>query len=69
MNARGELIGLAFDGNYEAMGSDYVVIPQLSRTIAVDSRYMIWVMDAVDGAHRLLEEMGLPVSFGTASEE
>ncbi len=60
LNARGELIGLAFDGNYEAMGSDYVVIPELSRTIAVDARYMLWVMDAVDGADRLLEEMGVP---------
>ena len=45
------------------MGSDYVVIPELSRTIHVDARYMIWVMDAIDGAHRLLEEMGLAVQF------
>ena len=59
LNARGELIGLAFDGNYEAMGSDYVMIPELSRTIAVDARYMLWVMDAVDGADRLLVEMGV----------
>lgn len=63
LNARGELCGLAFDGNYEAMGSDYVVNPDLSRAIHVDSRYMIWVMDAVDGAHNLIREMGLPVHF------
>lgn len=59
LNARGELIGLAFDGNYEAMGSDYVMIPELSRTIAVDARFMLWVMDYVDGADWILEEMGI----------
>jgi hypothetical protein len=59
LNAKGEFIGLAFDGNYEAMGVDYVVDPELSRTIHVDSRYMLWVMDAVDGADDLLREMGV----------
>ncbi len=59
MNAKGEFTGLAFDGNYEAMGVDYVVDPDLSRTIHVDSRYMAWVMDAVDGADAILEEMGI----------
>jgi hypothetical protein len=63
LNARGELAGLAFDGNYEAMGSDYVVDPTVTRAIHVDSRYMLWVMDAVDGAHNLLREMSLPVHF------
>lgn len=63
LNARGELIGLAFDGNYEAMGSDYVVNPELTRTIHVDTRYMLWVMDRLDRAHNLLREMGLPVHF------
>jgi hypothetical protein len=59
LNGRAELVGLAFDGNYEAMGSDFVVVPELSRAIAVDARYMLWVMDVVDGAGRLLEEMGV----------
>ncbi|HSN69009.1 MAG TPA: S46 family peptidase, partial [Thermoanaerobaculia bacterium] len=63
MNARGEFTGLAFDGNYEAMGSDYVVDPKLSRSIHVDSRYMLWIMDAVDGADALLEEMGVKPSI------
>ena len=63
LNASGELAGLAFDGNYEAMGSDYLVIPEVTRTIHVDTRYMLWVMDAVDGAHNLIREMGLPVRF------
>lgn len=63
LNASGELAGLAFDGNYEAMGSDYLVNPDVTRTIHVDSRYVLWVMDAIDGAHNLIREMGLPVRF------
>jgi hypothetical protein len=59
LNGRAELVGLAFDGNYEAMGSDFVVIPELSRAIAVDARYMLWIMGEVDGAGHLLEEMGV----------
>ena len=59
LNGRGELIGLAFDGNIEAMGMDFLVHPEMQRTIHVDSRYMLWVMDVVDGADRLLNEMGL----------
>ena len=58
MNGRGELIGLAFDGNYESMTSDYQFTDAMSRTINVDSRYMLWVMDYVDKAHNLLREMG-----------
>lgn len=59
LNGRGEMTGLAFDGNYEAMGSDYIVDPAIARSIHVDSRYMLWVMDAVDGADNLLREMGI----------
>ncbi|MFN2441369.1 MAG: S46 family peptidase [Thermoanaerobaculia bacterium] len=59
LNGRGEMTGLAFDGNYEAMGSDYIVDPTIARSIHVDSRYMLWVMDAVDGADNLLREMGI----------
>lgn len=58
LNARGELVGLAFDGNYEAMASDWVFLPEITRSIHVDLRYMTWVMDAVDGADHLLREMG-----------
>ena len=67
LNASGELAGLAFDGNYEAMGSDYLVNPDVTRTIHVDSRYVLWVMDAIDGAHNLIREMGLPVRFPGSS--
>jgi hypothetical protein len=58
LNARGELVGLAFDGNYEAMASDWLFMPSVTRTIHVDLRYMMWVMDAVAGADNVLEEMG-----------
>jgi hypothetical protein len=66
LNAKGELTGLAFDGNYEAMGSDFLVNPDVQRAIHVDTRYILWVMDAIDGAHHLIREMGLPVHFSGA---
>ena len=58
LNAKGELVGLAFDGNYEAMASDWIFIPEITRSIHVDVRYILWVMDAVDGADHLITEMG-----------
>jgi hypothetical protein len=63
LNAWGELCGLAFDSNWEGVGSDYVVEEDLARTIHVDSRYMLWVMDAVDGADNVLQEMGIQSQF------
>lgn len=63
LNSKGELCGLLFDGTYESLGSDFVFDPTITRSIHVDSVYMLWVMDAVDGAHNLLREMGLPVRF------
>ncbi|MGZ5443862.1 MAG: S46 family peptidase [Thermoanaerobaculia bacterium] len=59
LNAWGELCGLAFDSNWEGVGSDYMVEEDIARTIHVDSRYMLWVMDAVDNADNLLTEMGI----------
>jgi hypothetical protein len=59
LNAWGELCGLAFDSNWEGVGSDYLVEEDLTRTIHVDSRYMLWVMDAIDNADNLLTEMGI----------
>ncbi len=64
LNARGELIGLAFDGNYEAIASDYVFMPSVTRSIHVDIRYVLWIMDAVDDADHLLTEMGVTPSIG-----
>ena len=62
LNANGELCGLLFDGTYESLGSDYLFEP-VTRSIHVDSTYMLWVMDAVDHAHALLQEMGVTPKF------
>jgi len=59
LNARGELVGLAFDGNYESMASDWIFMPEITRSIHVDLRYILWVLDAVAGADDLLREMGV----------
>lgn len=57
LNAKGELVGLAFDGTLDGVISDWWFNPAINRTIHVDAQYMRWVMDKVDGAHRLLKEM------------
>jgi hypothetical protein len=58
INARGELVGLAFDGNYEGLASDVVFKGETTRTISVDIRYVLWMADAVDGADNVVEELG-----------
>lgn len=58
LNGRGELVGLAFDGNWESVSSNWVFDPTMTRMISVDHRYMVWVMDKVFPAPNLLEEMG-----------
>ena len=57
MNAKGELIGLAFDGNYEAMTSDFVYDPDLTRTISVDARYVIFITEKLGKADNVLKEL------------
>ena len=57
MDADGNLIGLAFDGNWEAMSSDVLFEPELQRCICVDIRYVLWMM--VGGAGYLLDEMNI----------
>lgn len=59
LNARGELVGLAFDGTLDTVASDWLYMKGLSRTIHVDIRYLLWYMDVVDGAQRLLVELGV----------
>jgi hypothetical protein len=59
LNSKGELVGLLFDGTYETVASDYLFDPVKTRSIQVDSRYMLWTMSEVDGATNLLEEMGI----------
>lgn len=60
-NSKGELLGLAFDGNWEAMSGDIVFEPKLQRTINVDVRYILYIMDHVYGAERLVDELKLVV--------
>lgn len=57
MNGNGELIGLAFDGNWESMSGDIAYEPELQRTIVVDIRYVLWTMDIYAGAKHLVDEM------------
>ena len=45
------------------MASDYIFIPEVTRSIHVDIRYVLWIMDAVDGADHLLREMGVTPSL------
>ncbi len=59
MNANGELIGLAFDGNWEALSSDIVFNTKLQRCINVDARYVLFVIDKFGGAGYLLNEMDI----------
>ncbi|HEX2920776.1 MAG TPA: S46 family peptidase [Bacteroidales bacterium] len=57
INANGELIGLAFDGNWESMSGDIAYEPELQRTINVDIRCVLWVIDIYAGAKHLVNEM------------
>lgn len=59
INGRGELIGIAFDGNWEAMSGDIAFEPELQRTISVDIRYVLFIIDKYAGAKHLIEEMDL----------
>ncbi|MBA3677146.1 MAG: S46 family peptidase [Sphingosinicella sp.] len=59
LNARGEFVGLAFDGTLDGVIADWSYDPTINRTIHVDSRFMLWTMDKVDNAGRLLAEMGV----------
>ena len=57
LNGKGELIGLAFDGNIEAMAGDVIFDSKLQRTINVDIRYVLWVIDNFSGAKHIVDEM------------
>jgi hypothetical protein len=59
LNAKGELVGLLFDGTYESVSSDYLFDDVKTRSIHVDSRYMLWNMAEVDGATNLIKEMAI----------
>ena len=57
INANGELIGLAFDGNWEAMSGDIAFEPALQRTICADVRYVLFIIEKLGGCKRLIDEM------------
>lgn len=59
INGNGELIGIAFDGNWEAMSGDIAFEPELQRTIVVDIRYVLFIVDKVGNCQRLIDEMNI----------
>jgi hypothetical protein len=59
INGKGELVGLAFDGNWEAMSGDINFEPSVQRTISVDIRYVLFIVDKFAGASNLIDEMTL----------
>ncbi len=59
LNSKGEFAGIAFDGNIEGVASDLVFLPELTRAIHVDVRYILWVLDQVENTDHLLDEMGV----------
>jgi len=60
LNGKSELVGLLFDGVWESIIADWDFIPEVSRSIHVDMRYVFWVMETVEGAQHLVEEMRGP---------
>lgn len=59
MNAKGELVGLAFDGNWEALTGDWQYDYDIQRTISVDIRYVLFLIDKMAGSRYLLDELNL----------
>ncbi len=57
LNGKGELVGLLFDGNLESVVSDYYFWPPITRSISVDSRYVLFITDKFQGAERILKEL------------
>ncbi|UCE19297.1 MAG: S46 family peptidase [Gemmatimonadota bacterium] len=59
LNHKGELIGLLFDGNYESISADFMFIEEMTRTINVDIRYVLFIADKLNNARNVLQEMGV----------
>ena len=62
LNGRAELVGLLFDGTYESIIADWDFLEEKSRSIQVDIRYVLWIMEQLGGAEHLIREMGLSES-------
>ncbi len=74
INGKGQLIGVAFDGNWEAMSGDLAFEPELQKCISVDIRFVLWTIDKFAGAKNLIEEMtilkdGKPIETKVASTQ
>jgi len=59
LNSRGELIGLAFDGNKESLSSDVYCTPGYNKCVCVDIRFILWTLDRYAGMTRIIKELGL----------
>ena len=59
LNSRGELIGLAFDGNKESLASDAMYVPDYNKCVCVDIRFILWTLDRYAGMSHIIEEIGL----------
>lgn len=59
LNSTGQLVGLVFDGTYESIVGDYLLIPEFQRSINVDIKYVLLVTEKFSGASRLIQELGL----------
>ena len=59
MNAKGELIGLAFDGNKESLANDMMCVKGYDKCVCVDIRFILWTLDRYAGMTRIIEELGL----------
>lgn len=59
LNGKGNLIGIAFDGNWESMTGDLVIDPKVNRTINVDIRYVLWVIDEFANAEYIMQELDI----------
>lgn len=59
LNSKGELIGLAFDGNKESLASDVYCTPGYNKCVCVDIRFILWTIDRYAGMSRIIEELGI----------
>ena len=59
INANGEWIGAAFDGNWEAMSGDIAFDKTYKRTISVDARFVLWCIDVLGGAKNIINELDI----------
>lgn len=59
MNSQGHLIGLAFDGNWESLAGEVIFLPEINRSINVDIRYVLFVVDKFAGADHILREISI----------